>query len=386
MASFPEELDWHYYEAFGLLTEEDRKLHDRAHGEALPDLGRALDQSMRVVERSGLFPGHRAFEVVLARDSLTSGVKTAWFARNGYRSPSEITSTYAPAYQRLIEARVAIIDRNPSIRLIEQPEHKRRWTLRDYAAETRQAARQFLLGRMEKALEQRSAPTTTRELALEVLRDAKAQQVASVLFDADADAAAELARLALEDAVPHLAVLRFNDLGMEKHEKWERTWDLQRREDAGEQVGEIPVPPKYDTKDYRDLVFWRLRGKLDVPKERLISYPGAERDDDKSPLVGWAGWDHLQRAQALAALYQERKTQDGWGADRLTPLLAGLLELVPWLKQWHDEPNEEFGGERLGSYIERFVRAEAQAIEVSLDDLRAWRPVKGARGRKKEAR
>ncbi|WP_420877285.1 DUF7008 domain-containing protein [Sorangium cellulosum] len=145
----------------------------------------------------------------------------------------------------------------------------------------------------------------------------------------------------------------------------------------------MPVSPKFDAKDFRDPNYFRLRGKLDVPHERFISYPGAEKDDDPSPLFGWAGWNHLERATALAGLYQERKTEDGWGADRLTPLLAGLLELVPWLKQWHNEMNEEFG-ERLGDYYERYVDTEARALGLSLDALRAWRPE--ARGRKGKAK
>jgi hypothetical protein len=137
------------------------------------------------------------------------------------------------------------------------------------------------------------------------------------------------------------------------------------------------VPPKYEPADFADGAFFRLRGKLDVPKERFISYPGAEKDDDKSPLFGWAGWDHLQQATALAGLYHERKTEDGWPADRLVPLLAGLLELVPWLKQWHNEPNDELGGEGPGDWYERYVEAESRSIGKTVQDLRDWRPAKG---------
>ena len=60
-----------------------------------------------------------------------------------------------------------------------------------------------------------------------------------------------------------------------------------------QQVGEIPVPPKYDTKDFVSTTFWRLRGKLDVPKERFITYPHCNRDADRTPVIGWADWDHL---------------------------------------------------------------------------------------------
>ena len=34
-----------------------------------------------------------------------------------------------------------------------------------------------------------------------------------------------------------------------------------------------------------------------------MSYPRAERDSDRSLVVGWAGWQHLQQAMALAVYY-----------------------------------------------------------------------------------
>ena len=189
--------------------------------------------------------------------------------------------------------------------------------------------------------------------------------------------------VARTDAVPFLAAQRYKPTGLEKRAVWERTWELQRREDAGEDVGKIPVPPKYDSKDFAKPDYWRLRGKLDVPKERFISYPGCESDEDHEPVYGWAGWNHLQRAKTLAALYQKRKADEGWGADRLTPMLAGLLELIPWIKQWHNEPSAEFGGLCLGDYFESFLRTECAALGLTENDLGAWRPKK-KRGRAKK--
>ena len=143
--------------------------------------------------------------------------------------------------------------------------------------------------------------------------------------------------------MPFLPVLRYTPSGMQKRAAWEECWALQRREDAGEKVGEIPVPPKYASADFKKGTYWRLRGKLDVPKERFILYPHAERDADPTPVLGWAGWDALQQAQALAAYFIDMKESEGWRADRLTPLLAGLLELLPWLRQWHNDvdPGDE---------------------------------------------
>ena len=133
------------------------------------------------------------------------------------------------------------------------------------------------------------------------------------------------------------------EAGLRKRTQWEDTWALQRREDAGEDVGNIPVPPKYKSTDFLKASVWQLRGGLDVPKERWISYPGCERGADGSLPIAWAGWDHLQQATALAAYYLEMKENEGWEAARLQPVLAGLLELVPWLEQWHNEVDPVYG-------------------------------------------
>jgi hypothetical protein len=145
------------------------------------------------------------------------------------------------------------------------------------------------------------------------------------------------------------------------------------------------VPPKYGSGDFKSHIYWSLRGKLDVPKERFILYPNANRDDDPTPLLLWAGADHLDRALALAALYHDRHAVEAWPTDRLLPLLAGLLELVPWLRQWHNDPDPARGGQRMGDYFARFVEEEARRHGRTLDDLRAWRPEASVRHRGRKA-
>jgi hypothetical protein len=238
--------------------------------------------------------------------------------------------------------------------------------------------------------------------------------------------------------VPFLPVLRYTDSGLRKREQWEATWTLQRHEDRIDaeveaeapgwreelqsqamkrfgsvtsteaiawvedqlareiaqqkaerkenEVGKIPVPPKYQSKDFLRADFWQLHGGLDVPKERWISYPGCERGADGSLPIAWAGWDHLQQAMALASYFIDMKEREGWSPERLQPLLAGLLELLPWLKQWHNEMNPDFGA-RMGDYYESFVADEARALQFTLDDLRTWKPAvtTAKRGRKKAA-
>ena len=227
--------------------------------------------------------------------------------------------------------------------------------------------------------------TTTSRLADSVQRDAEFMQIAKLYArHSDFDISTLVADLVAAESVPFIKALRYTDTGLRKRAQWEDTWALQRREDAGQSAGKIPVPPKYQNKDFLRVDFWRLRGGLDVPKERWVSFPGCERGADGSLPIAWAGWDHLQQATALAAYYLEMKESEGWEAARLQPLLAGLLELVPWLEQWHNEVDPVYG-ERMGAYYKGFVSEEARSHGFTLDDLRAWKPAVTAakRGRKK---
>ena len=216
-----------------------------------------------------------------------------------------------------------------------------------------------------------------------------------------------MTELALDEAVPFLAVQRYTDAGLRKRAEWEETWRLQRLEDAidartglpdgnpqrltndeakaakARDVGDIPVPPRYAAADFRKSSFWRLRGKLDVPKDRFVSYPGLERGADISPVIGWAGWNHLQQEQALGTAFHELRENEGWRADRLAPILAGLLELLPWLRQWHNDPDPAHGGIRLGDFFTGFVDEEARSLGLTREALETWKPAEGIRRGKK---
>ncbi len=190
-----------------------------------------------------------------------------------------------------------------------------------------------------------------------------------------------LVRLLDGEAVPFLAAYRYREPGLRKRAAWEATWALQRREDAGEPVAPIPVPPKYANADFAKPAYWSHRGKLDVPKERFIGYPASGRDTDPTPVIGWAGWDHAEQALALARLVQEREA-DGWADERLVPLLAGLAELQPWLDQWHTQPQAPlFTATSPAAYFREQLTRRAQQAGRTLDQLAAWRPPTPTRGR-----
>ncbi|HXI72386.1 MAG TPA: hypothetical protein VNN22_18690 [Verrucomicrobiae bacterium] len=131
-------------------------------------------------------------------------------------------------------------------------------------------------------------------------------------------------------------------------------------------------PPKYGPGDFKKSHGWKLRGKLDVPKERWIIHPGAGRDGDPSPVIAWAGWDHLQQAKALAGDYVEAGTQPGWTPEKLQPLLAGVADLLPWLKPWHFDPEVTSG---LGEYFAGFLDEAARKPGTTLEALNRLRRI-----------
>ncbi|MCZ8285529.1 MAG: hypothetical protein O9353_08715, partial [Bacteroidia bacterium] len=242
------------------------------------------------------------------------------------------------------------------------------------------ALREGLLARLELQRYWATSPdhppqlTSTSRLADAARMDTDFMQLAALYAGhADFDPGQLVAQLVASEATPFLPVLRYTEAGLRKRNQWEDTWSLQRREDAGEDVGKIPVPPKYKSTDFLKTEVWRLRGGLDVPKERWISYPGCERGADGSLVIAWAGWGHLQQATALAGFYLDMKDNEGWSPERLQPLLAGLLELVPWLEQWHNDIDPVYG-ERMGHYYKGFVTEEARGQGFTLDDLKGWKP------------
>jgi hypothetical protein len=200
-------------------------------------------------------------------------------------------------------------------------------------------------------------------------------------------------------SVPLLPVLRYKATGLRKRQDWQHTWAMQRQEDAidtrttlpkdhpdhldptatnrlkAQQIGDIPVPPKYTSTDFLKPHYWKLRGKLDVPKERWVSFPHCVGPDGQ-PVIAWAGYDHLQLALALSTYFVYIKEDVGGHADpRLVPLLAGLIELLPWLHQWHNDLDPTYGL-KMGDYIAGFIDDEARQLNLTPDEISAWQPPK----------
>ena len=361
MIALQEELDWEVYRRYGLISEEEA--------------GELVESGSSVPE---IDLGLRAFEFVLARRMARGEVETQWFARHRSVPVTEIPGEWPESYRRVVSKRIAMIERNRNIGLIERPECKRRWQSDPWETRERAALTTWLLDRCETRdlwFDGGSPRPMTVNLLTDRLRpDADVVAVARLLKGQDADLADVLAEIIGAEHVPFLAQYRYKPSGLDKRRQWERTWDLQREEDATGERLDIPVPPKYASADFLKTTYWRHRGKLDVPKERFISYPGASPDSDRdSLLIGWAGWDHREQAAALIGLITDREGTDGWETERLMGPLAGLLEIMPWVRQWHGEVIPEFGQSWAEAY-DTFLASQREQRGLTEEDLRTWTP------------
>ncbi|MET8412535.1 BREX-2 system adenine-specific DNA-methyltransferase PglX [Streptomyces sp. NPDC005195] len=381
MIALQEELDWEVYGAYGLvqLSEADDQCLTAPDFDALPTVKL----------------GERAFEIVLARKVAAGELETAWFSRHRSTPITEIPSHWPDWYRAIVQNRIDVIEKRKDIALIERPECKRRWASEPWEKREKEALRTWLLDRAEDrrlwftlrdGFEQ-PRPLTISQLADELAKlDPDVSAVAALyaadhLGKRDMPLEAVLAEALDAEHVPYLAALRYKDTGLRKRAQWEEVWDLQREEDATGERLNIPVPPKYASVDFAKTSYWANRGKLDVPKERFVSYPDASPDADPTLLLGWAGWDHRDQAQALVNLVKDRTSQLSWDNARITPLLAGLAELMPWVRQWFGTDDHEWGGnaaEEFGTFLD----TERTKRGLTAEQLASWRPAPKTRGRK----
>ena len=417
MIRLQEDLDWECYRLYGLLEED------------LTYPGESL----------GIQLGERAFEIVLARKMARGEVQTTWFAQHGSTPITELPDHWPDDYKRLVERRIEVIESNPQIALIEQPEYKRRWNTEPWNSQVERALKSWLLDRLESFFDIDGrmndegnvtakidiSLTSVAKLADIARQDKQFMEVAEVYRD---DPSFDVQRLVEElvqsEHVPQLPILRYKPNGLRNRAEWEKTWELQRLEDklhaddavkfddyeltAKQREGivewqrdtsaaqraddrgldaimSIPVPPKYKSADFISsggARYWSLRGKLDVPKERWVSFPHCEGPDG-TLMIAWAGYNHLQLAQAISAYYVDVQERLGGRDDpRLIPLLAGVIELLPWLRQWHHEIDPEYN-QRMDEVYEGFVTEEAKGLGLTIDEIKAWQsPKKSPKKRK----
>lgn len=368
LIALQEELDWEVYRGYGLLGDLEAAR-----------LMTALDFLPEVKL------GERAFEIVMARRIAAGDLETQWFDRHGSTPVTEIPEHWPQPYKDVVAKRIETIERCPDIALMERPEFKRRWQSEPWEIYEREALTDWLLNRCgEQSLwfgsNGQPQTMTLNRLADRLRANADVVSVMRLLAGPRADLADVLKTIIIDKYVPYLAQLRYRESGLRKHTLWKRAWDLQREEDWSGERRDILVPPMYTGADFVKNSYWRLRGKLDVPKESFISYPMVSPDSDNSVLLGWAGWDYLERASAIVAVIEERSAVDNWDANRLVPLLAGLAELMPWVRQWHTEIDDHFGIRPAEAY-DAYLATQCDRYGLTKEDLGNWAPPPIRRGR-----
>jgi len=396
-----EELDWQAYGLYGLLDTE------LTYSQPVPPINL----------------GERAFEIALARRVAAGETTTTWFARHGSKPTQNIPAHWPADYRALVQQRLDAIERNANIKLIEQPEYKRRWNTDSWADRHEAALEEFLLERLERLVDHdgrmndTGKPTAALPVALLSLgqiadaarRDPLFMDAAEVYeSDPGFDVGRLVATLIEGESVPLLPQLRYKATGLRKRAEWERTWQHQRQEDAIDarvalpagdpkrltaeaaaelkqrEVGSIAVPPKYTSADFLKTDHWQLRGKLDVPKERFVSFPSVTGPDG-TMMVAWAGLDHLQLAKAIGDFYGLVQTELGGSEDpRLVPLLAGIAELIPWVRQWHPDFLADYGSAP-ADFFDQFVKDEAALLRTTVAEVREWTPPAKAKKAAKKA-
>ena len=380
MIAAQEELDWQVYGLFEILSKDETEASTIGDLKAIPDVN----------------IGERAFEIFLARKVEAGDDDGEWFTRHSSTPITQIPLRWPEEYRRVVQARIDFIEKRRDINLIERPEYKRRWALEQWEKREQAALHSWLLARCEQediwfGLRdglRHPRPLTVSQLADQFRADEDMQSVAALyasdhLGKRDLPLAKVLEEVIKDEHVPYLAALRYKDSGLSKRTDWEHVWEEQREEDRTGKRLDIAVPPKYASADFKKPSYWSHRGKLDVPKERFVSYPDASPDADDTLLLGWAGWDHKDQAQALVNLVNDRTEQAAWETERLTPLLAGLLEVMPWVHQWHGEFDADWEGVPAEEF-QAFLDDQRGKHRLSEEQLRAWRPAAG-RGRKKRS-
>lgn len=361
-----EELDWHMYVAYGFAD------------------------STLVATKSDtipISPSERSFEIQLARDIETGEAETSWFNRHRRTPIIELPADWPDGYKDLVERRLSATSGSRELRLLEQPEYKRRWVTAGWDELLARAVHTAILDLLDVPglwadSAGRPLVRSVAQVADELRHDEQLRELMMILAGSrDYNLEIELGKLMQDEAVPAFASLRYKSIGIEKFRAWEQTWELQRTEDRGEQVT-VPVPPMYKPADFLKNSYWSARGKLDVPKERFISFPGSLYPEDSTAVYGWAGWNHSERGQAIARFASQIVPVVAESEpDQVLPLVGALIELQPWLDQWHDDLDAR--GIKPSTAISQVTNTLLSRLRTGREEVLAWFPPTPKRGRKR---
>jgi hypothetical protein len=321
MIFLQEELDWACYRLYGLIDDD---LTYR--GEPFP-----------------LAFGQRSFEILLAQRVASQAAQpTTWFERHNARPLTAPPEHWPDDYLSLYHRRYEIQQTNPNIGLIEQPEYKRRWNSEPWESQVARALKNGLLDRLESYFDldgrmndggsnNRSCHSDRTVPCLHgatggyrgpgcgvhgggrgVSRPARLRPRPPGRRTGRRRKRAPAARAALQTRrhgqTPGLAA----DLGTATAGRRTKmvSWQFVSGQSvsgplANDQgpMAKQAFPSRRNTPEpissRAGHVTGRLRGKLDVPKERWVSFPHCEGPDG-TLVIAWAGYDHLQLARRSA--------------------------------------------------------------------------------------
>ncbi len=333
-----EELDWLMHERFGIVASATKA---------------------EITAERRLRPGHRPFEIALARRVASGEEETKWFDRHRLEPVTEIPSEYDEGYAAVLRARLALIESDETVGILEQPAYKRRWTQTVWDERVRSAATALLADGLEASVRESgpSQPASLNLLANRLARDERLLAIASLLGASTDTLAATLGRILDASAVPDSPSRFLKRTGLQKlvadavsgspdntvpfepgrATNWKGVWRLQEREDRGEVIEPMPVAPPFKPADYAQPSGWKLRGKFNVPNERFIAY-----DDVQPRRYGWGGWTVAERARASLEIFQLRNDQDRNASERpqddpsRCPVQFALWDKLDELRRTHD--------------------------------------------------
>ncbi|MEW8051272.1 MAG: BREX-2 system adenine-specific DNA-methyltransferase PglX [Candidatus Thiodiazotropha sp.] len=164
--------------------------------------------------------GERPFEIRLARRMVAGKTESTWFQRHNSRPVTEIPSHWPADYRVLVERRLQVMEENRWIKLVEQPEYKRRWNQESWEKRQERALKDWLLDHLEK-LFHASELLTCAQLADRTRNDEAFQQVSALYTGTDTfDAQALVSELIAGNNVPQMAAVRYKPKAIPKFRAW----------------------------------------------------------------------------------------------------------------------------------------------------------------------
>lgn len=361
MVALQEELDWIAYVVYGLVDNG-----------CLTPLRRYIDLTCP--------RGSRPFERQLGRSSTVRAGGRALTLEEGEAPPVGALPAWA---EEIWLRRETALKSSDQLRLIETPVFKRAWRDTDQnVAEPEYRCRKdaddlqrWLSRQIEEWASQRDVAFGLAQLV------AALQDRRGIMFVAEALAGrrdfsleALATQILVGDSVPQHRFHTYTDAGLAKRSVWEDAWRLQRLEDAGEKVSEVPLPPEYSqgsrgkSTDFLRTEYWHRRGKFDVPREAFIAFTEVPGRAGIETLYGWRGWTATQRLRAILLIDEELEDAAVPLGDRIG-LLDSAWRLLPDVAR-----DDAAAATRLRAELQALVGPEGPSRELIEDWKRRFPP------------